>query len=111
MRRTLALTLLIGSLVACSAPAGSPPAGTASAPTAAASGAVPTAAPPSAAARPTAPAPAAATVPERQTVKYGYNPILSGAPMYVAQERGYFAEQGFDLEYTPFDSAALMVAP
>lgn len=31
--------------------------------------------------------------------------------MFVAQERGYFAEQGFDLEFTPFDSGALMVAP
>jgi NitT/TauT family transport system substrate-binding protein len=110
MRRTLALAWLVGTLLACSAPAASPAGRTASAPPPAASGAAPTAAaPPSAAASPTGPA--AATAPERQTVKYGYNPILSGAPIYVAQERGYFAEQGFDVEYTPFDSAALMVAP
>ena len=31
--------------------------------------------------------------------------------MYLAQERGYFAEQGFAVEFTPFDSGALMVAP
>jgi NitT/TauT family transport system substrate-binding protein len=29
--------------------------------------------------------------------------------MYVAQERGYFAEQGIDLEMTSFDSGALLI--
>jgi NitT/TauT family transport system substrate-binding protein len=48
---------------------------------------------------------------ERQAVQYGYNPILAGGPMYLAQERGYFAEQGFAVEFTPFDSGALMIAP
>ncbi|HLH26316.1 MAG TPA: ABC transporter substrate-binding protein [Chloroflexota bacterium] len=58
-----------------------------------------------------APAPTTAAAPPAQTVRYGYNPILSGAPIYLAQDRGYFAEQGFTVDYTPFDSAALMVAP
>ena len=35
-----------------------------------------------------------APVAERQTLQYGYNPILAGTPMYIAQDRGYFAEQG-----------------
>src|SRR5215204_3000200 len=38
-------------------------------------------------------APAAAAARERQSLKYGYNPILPGAPEFIAQERGYFAEQ------------------
>jgi NitT/TauT family transport system substrate-binding protein len=57
-------------------------------------------------------APAAATAaPERQSLKYGYNPILPGAPEFIAQERGYFAEQGLDVEFVSFDSGALMIAP
>jgi NitT/TauT family transport system substrate-binding protein len=60
------------------------------------------------AARSTSPAPAA--LPSPQLVKHGYNPILAGAPMFVAHERGYFAEEGFELEFTTFDSGAQMVA-
>jgi NitT/TauT family transport system substrate-binding protein len=37
--------------------------------------------------------------------------ILPGAPNFIAQDRGYFAEQGIDVEWVPFDSGALMVAP
>jgi NitT/TauT family transport system substrate-binding protein len=58
--------------------------------------------------RSTLPAPTA--VPSAQTVKHGYNPILAGAPMFIAQERGYFAEAGFELEFTTFDTGAQMVA-
>ncbi|HLH27095.1 MAG TPA: ABC transporter substrate-binding protein [Chloroflexota bacterium] len=49
--------------------------------------------------------------PARQVIKYGSNPILTGAPLYLANDRGYFAEQGIELDYTPFDSGALAVAP
>jgi NitT/TauT family transport system substrate-binding protein len=94
-----ALALLIGC--ACS-PSASP---STSAP---ASGA-PAAAPPAAPTQAPASAPASAPAPE--TIHYGYNPILAGTPVYLAQERGYFAEQGFTVEFTPFDSGALMVAP
>ncbi len=100
----------LGTL-ACSGPAGSPAAKTSAPPPAAGSASTAAPAPTTAASAASPAAPAAAARPERQTIKYGYNPILSGAPVYVAQERGYFAEQGFDVEYTPFDSAALMVAP
>jgi NitT/TauT family transport system substrate-binding protein len=56
-------------------------------------------------------APAAAVAPDRRSLKYGYNPILPGAPEFIAQERGYFAEQGLDVEFVSFDSGALMIAP
>jgi NitT/TauT family transport system substrate-binding protein len=94
-RQAVTIGALISLLaVACAAPAAAP-------------------APPTAPAAPPSPAPAGAAspLPERQTIKYGYNPILSGAPVFIAQERGYFAEQGLEMEFTPFDSAALMVAP
>ncbi|MFI5268022.1 MAG: ABC transporter substrate-binding protein [Chloroflexota bacterium] len=97
--RLLALTSLgVPALAAC----GSAPAAAPASPTAA--GAAP--ASQSAAAKPSASA-AAKTV----TVKFGYNPILAGAPLYFAQDRGYFSQAGLQVDFTPFDSAALMTAP
>ncbi|HEY7060694.1 MAG TPA: ABC transporter substrate-binding protein [Chloroflexota bacterium] len=100
------LAILVGLALACTAPASAPPASapaTGSAPTA------PAAAKP--AATSAAAAPAAATAPpERQSLKFGYNAILAGAPTFVAQDRGYFAEEGFDTEFNSFDSGALMVS-
>src|SRR4051812_47756741 len=74
-------------LVACQPAA--PPAG-APAPAGAAAGA---AAPASAPASP----PAA-----RVAVKGGHAGTFSGAPVYMARQRGYFAEEGIDLELIPF---------
>src|SRR5205823_4363441 len=37
-----------------------------------------------------------------------YVPIVAGAAMYIANDRGYFAEQGIDLEMLSFDSGALL---
>ena len=37
--------------------------------------------------------------------------MLSGAPFYVGSDRGYFAEEGIDFEFVPFDSGALAVVP
>jgi NitT/TauT family transport system substrate-binding protein len=104
----LAIVLLGG---ACAAPASAP----AQAP-AATSAPPPSSAPAAAGApAPSVPvasaSPAAAVAPDRQSLKYGYNPILPGAPEFIAQERGYFAEQGLDVEFVPFDSGALMIAP
>jgi NitT/TauT family transport system substrate-binding protein len=31
--------------------------------------------------------------------------------VYIARDRGYFAEEGIDFEFTPFDSGALAIAP
>lgn len=100
MRPPLIALLLLLSLLACTAQPSRP--APAAAPAAPAS-------PAPAASPPTGPQPARA--PERITVRYGYNPILPGAPTFLAQERGYFDEQGIDVEWTPFDSAALAVAP
>jgi NitT/TauT family transport system substrate-binding protein len=61
-----------------------------------------------------APIAAAAAAPlaqGRDSVKYGYVAILPNAPMFIAVERGYFGDQGLDVEMVPFDSGALMVAP
>ena len=35
----------------------------------------------------------------------------SDAPFFIAEAKGYFREQGLDVELLPFDSAAKMVAP
>src|SRR6266542_2413603 len=57
-----------------------------------------------------APIAAAAAAPlaqGRDSVKYGYVAILPNAPMFIAVERGYFGDQGLDVEMVPFDSGAL----
>lgn len=38
-------------------------------------------------------------------IKFGVLPIVDNLPFWVAQERGYFAEEGVDVELVPFDSA------
>ncbi|MBI2952798.1 MAG: ABC transporter substrate-binding protein [Chloroflexi bacterium] len=66
------------------------------------------------------PAPAAATPAAQEkplsppvTVKIGSNSAgsPSDAGVYIAIEKGYFREEGLNLELVPFDSAALMIAP
>jgi NitT/TauT family transport system substrate-binding protein len=66
---------------------------------------------PGAAAPAVAPTSAPAAPVARESIKYGYNPILNQAPMYIAQDRGYYAEQGLEVEFVPFDSGALMIPP
>jgi NitT/TauT family transport system substrate-binding protein len=91
-----------------SAPSGAAPGGAAAAPTAAspAQAAAPTtgAAQPAAAAKP---APLAPPV----TVRIGMLPNISDSGSYIALERGYFQEEGINLEIVPFDSAGPQVAP
>jgi NitT/TauT family transport system substrate-binding protein len=43
------------------------------------------------------------------TVKAGVTGSLSDGMMFVARERGYFEDEGLDVEFTTFDSAAKMV--
>jgi NitT/TauT family transport system substrate-binding protein len=40
------------------------------------------------------------------TVKVAYMPIISFGPLYIAQEEGYFAEQGISVEFEKFSSTS-----
>ncbi len=68
---------------------------------------------PTAAAAPTAPAKgaAAATTKELAKVKLGVVTGISDAAFFIANDKGYFKEQGLEVQMTPFNSAAQMVAP
>src|SRR4051794_6716214 len=46
-----------------------------------------------------------------EKLKMGVLGASTDAGFFIAMDRGYFAEQGLDLDTTPFDSAARMVAP
>lgn len=37
----------------------------------------------------------------KTTVRLGYVPVMIFAPLYVAQERGYFSEEGLDVQLSP----------
>ncbi|HLH22246.1 MAG TPA: ABC transporter substrate-binding protein [Chloroflexota bacterium] len=94
----LALASLV--LASCGAPAAAPasppaPAGPSSAPPQEANAA-------SQPAAPAAPAPLAPPV----TVKLGVLMTLSDAGVFIAQERGYFAEEGLDVDLTRVNGAA-----
>ncbi|HEY7062515.1 MAG TPA: ABC transporter substrate-binding protein [Chloroflexota bacterium] len=108
MRRSAGLGLIIAQLLLAAACGGASGAPAASAPAAPKAAAPATSA--SAAQAPAASAPAAAPTapPERQSIRYGYVPIVAAAAMYIANDRGYFTEQGIDLEMLSFDSGALM---
>lgn len=47
--------------------------------------------------------------PEEQNAKirFGVLPIMDNLPFWVAAEKGYFAEEGVDVELVPFDSAMI----
>src|SRR5690349_16500128 len=90
----LALGLLVA--VACSpaAPAASPAAKPAAATSAPAGASAPAAT--------TAPAAAAPRAPMK--VKVGQVPGTPSSGIYLALDRGYFAEEGFEVELEPFDA-------
>lgn len=56
-------------------------------------------------------APEPAPPPVAQSVHLGVLHAASDAGFFIAQDLGYFREQGLELDMTPFDSAARMVAP
>jgi len=60
---------------------------------------------------PLAAASAATAAPEMQTIRLGALSSTTDAGFFVGLDRGYFREEGLDVELTPFDSAARMVAP
>jgi NitT/TauT family transport system substrate-binding protein len=44
------------------------------------------------------------------TVRIGVNQTLAESGQYIADERGYFREEGLQVEFTPFDGAARMTS-
>ncbi|MDY6867728.1 MAG: ABC transporter substrate-binding protein [Chloroflexota bacterium] len=52
-----------------------------------------------------------AELPDIGKIVVGHAPIIAGAPVYVALEKGYFAEQGLEIELQTFRGAAAMLAP
>ncbi|HZS00380.1 MAG TPA: ABC transporter substrate-binding protein [Chloroflexota bacterium] len=111
-----ACAILLAACAGAGAPAAQPAApapaqpGGAAAPTAS-SAALPAAAAPTAAsaAAPAAAQPAPLAPPV--TVRIGVLPNISDSGTYIALERGYFQEEGINLELVPFDSAGPQVAP
>jgi NitT/TauT family transport system substrate-binding protein len=53
----------------------------------------------------------AAELPDVGTIQVGYIPIFAFAPFFVAEQKGYFAEQGLSVELQSFRSGAFMMAP
>jgi NitT/TauT family transport system substrate-binding protein len=50
-------------------------------------------------------------MPDLGTIKVGYVPTTGYAPLYIAIGKGYFEEQGLNVEVERFVSASRMVAP
>ncbi|HLE81840.1 MAG TPA: ABC transporter substrate-binding protein, partial [Dehalococcoidia bacterium] len=90
-------------LMAACAPAAAPTPTPTKAPAAVAS--TPTPAPPKPTAAPPTPTPKPATV------RFGSPGAISDAGIYIGIEKGYFKEQGVDVQVLPFQSGPLMIAP
>jgi len=102
------LPLLGAMLVAACAGPGSPTGGGAPAATTAPAkpaAASPTTAPTASAAQQASP------LSPPVTIRIGVLPNVSDSGTYIALERGYFQEEGINLELVPFDSAGPQVAP
>lgn len=41
-----------------------------------------------------------------QTVRFGFVPVAINAPVYVAAEKGYFAEEGLNVEFLPIEGGS-----
>jgi NitT/TauT family transport system substrate-binding protein len=46
-----------------------------------------------------------------ETVRVGINKVISDIVFYIAEERGFFAEEKLKVEFIPFDSGPRMIAP
>lgn len=104
----LSLSILgsVALLLACApaaAPATAPPAPPP------ASGSSPPASAPAAAPAQPSPAAAVSQAPVRATLRFGGIGGVIDRPLYVAQDKGFFDEQGLDLEIEPFSTSADMV--
>src|SRR6185436_6095084 len=43
---------------------------------------------------------------KKVVVKMGYVPVLIYSPLYIAIERGYFAQEGIDVQLTPLQGGS-----
>src|SRR4051812_42659754 len=103
----VAAGLILAACQAPSPPAAAPPPAASAVPSAPSAPRADSAAAPAAAA-PTVPAAQPAT---QELVRVGMLSSISDAPFLIGRERGYFREEGLDLELTQFDSAQQMIAP
>ncbi len=46
---------------------------------------------------------------ETNTIKVGYLPVIQGLPWYLAIEKGYFKEEGINIEFTKFEAPNLII--
>jgi NitT/TauT family transport system substrate-binding protein len=111
----LLTVMLTFAVLACAAPAAPAPKPAApSAPAGAAPAAPSGAAPPAAGSAPQAPAsaPAAlAPLSPRVKIRLGVTEATVNGPMFIGMDRGYFAEQGLDVEDSRFDGVTRMMQP
>lgn len=113
-RAALVVVLLAAATVACNAPsaaepASAPPSVPSGAPAGGAAAAPTAASAPAGAAPAAAPAPAAAQEPI--VVRVGSQQVAGNAGIYIAQDKGYFAEQGLDVQYVDVGLTTQMIPP
>ena len=41
----------------------------------------------------------------REVIRIGYLPITASLPLFIAQEKGYFTEQGLNVELVKFETS------
>jgi NitT/TauT family transport system substrate-binding protein len=102
--------LVVAAMVtlACAAPAARPPAAAPAAPNEASAPAAPAVS--NAPAASSAPAPAAPAVPAPlMTVRVAHAGGIGSAGRFIAQERGYYQEEGIAVEEIPFDTSTTML--
>jgi NitT/TauT family transport system substrate-binding protein len=51
------------------------------------------------------------TAAELVEVRVGTNNVVSDAPFFIANKKGYFTEQGIKIVFVPFDAGPKMIAP
>src|SRR5262245_37922204 len=66
---------------------------------------------PGAAVASSAPLPVAAGSSQLRTVRYGSTQSLAGAGVFIGRERGYFREQGIEVDSIPFQSGPDTMVP
>jgi NitT/TauT family transport system substrate-binding protein len=55
--------------------------------------------------------PAASVARADEIVTVGVNGLISDAPFYIGESKGYFAKQGIAIKFVPIDAGSQMIAP